>query len=400
MVSYIFAYTLFGVVVGLVFGVAFTVANKKWKKGVESTLIVAITFGMLGYANSYYSIEKELLAITSVFYFLGFLVAFLITFLGICYLIKSQRNEDAKIRVLDIVLGYSESLTSYFHSRKKEIDEFLSVEEIKQKTEELNAKEACLNAINKDLERKDAELKEQIRIGNHLKMRLPIHSEELVTSGFVEKIPVYTENYAQFCVKVSKLTQEFIDGVENKTRRKSKNEKLRIQQQLSEDLWVGFFTALCKEINGTLFDTHTEMVRTHIRILKDDEYISLLSLKGNDEIERELTPIPKERGMICAAHSNRSSLVKSLNPTLHHKGKNDSTWCDYITFTLEGIEEDGYPVFSIGVSVSNAAQYRELLYYVNYLRVERVINTAVKKINRVCGIDHFVTKWRENNDQI
>lgn len=383
MNEYTVFYLVLGIFSGAVFSFCFSTADKKWSRTTTSTIIFPITFGVLVAANEYFSLSGKAIVGPSTCYIVSFAVTFAVVFLGICYLIKIQKAEKVRLRVLDIVLGYSKALENYYLNRQEEIHKGLNLDEINDQLKKLNDEKKKSTYASQKLQEKEERINELLKSDKCLSIQLPIEAQYPVSKSFIKSLPVHTRNVSDFCLTLDQHTNTHISlynsGVDKKT------------------VWTSYFVTLCNTINTTLFDTHRPNVRSHVRILSGDSYIKVISVRGDSELKQDLTPIPKDLGMIIAAYRNHSSLVRSLNPKHHHRAANDSTWDDYITFAIEGHEENGYPLLSMGISISNSEKYQDLLYFINYLRIEHVINESVDKMHRACDLNSYIAEWRNEN---
>ena len=356
-------------------------------------------------------------------YLITFVLTFLVVFIAICYLIKTQKSEQerARIRVLDIVLGFTDSLQNYYQERCEEINDGMSLDEYKrEKQSYLDAKEKNEYALEKLREKENA-INDVISQDSVLCFSYPIKGTFPVTDGFVKAMPLYVMNYATFQHKLADMTSTYLEPyfanqelakqaeLKKTQKRKAKKNQSAVNAYVPWDscnndvykVWDAFFFGLCHMINTTLFDTKKNVVRSHVRILVNENYEKLVAVTGESVYEPNLTSIPKNEGMIIASHKNHTSLVKSLNVTenanMHFKGNNDSKWEDYLSFTLVDYEEDGYPLISVGISIANSEQYRDLLYFVNYLRIEDIIGREINRLNKAYDLGKFIREWRDRN---
>lgn len=418
---HIISYIALGLLCGVIFGISYAKFDKKWQANTVSFLIIPITWGVLTAASEYFGLSAAERNVPSACYLITFVFTFLTVFVGICYFIKTQKSEEdrVRIRVLDIVLGFTESLQGYYEDRCAEIRGGLSLDEYqKAKDEYLGAKEKAEYALKK-LKEKETIITNLLTNGKLLSFEYPISSSYPVTDGFIKALPLYAMNYAAFQHNLIGMTRTYMAQYdkhqvelqkiekEKKARRKAKGGKKSTCSEwdvCNEDaykVWNGFFFGLCHLLNTVLFDTKKNMVRSHVRILVNGNYEKLVAVTGDSVYEAKLTPIPKAEGMIIASHKNHTSLVKSLNMSdstkLHYKGNNDSKWEDYLTFTLTDFEEDGYPLISIGISIANSEQYRDLLYFVNYMRIEDLICKEINRLNKAYDLNYYIREWREKN---
>ena len=138
MIAYIGFYIVLGIVVGSIFGLCFSTADKKWKRNTTSIIIFPVTFGVLYSAKEYFGLDDSTIVIPSFWYIGSFLLSFGTVFVAICYLIKTQKAEKVKLRVLDIILGYSKMLEMYYNSRQKEIENQLGLDELQRESKKVS----------------------------------------------------------------------------------------------------------------------------------------------------------------------------------------------------------------------------------------------------------------------
>ena len=279
---------------------------------------------------------------------------------------------------------------------KKEIDVDLNISEIRREFSDLEKekkKVQYLKEKNNGVLEKIKEAKDDPRL---YMVKLPIENDYFVSKGSVTSLPEYTRNYANFCVRIEEITDKLIAEYNQSNVKRKKKDTERLG---AETAWMTYFIALCNAVNQVLFDTHTSSVRTHLRVLVNENYVKVLSIDGSNDgaISQTLTTMPKDKGMIRAARENQSSVVMSLNPERHHKAKHDSRYQDYMTFIIEGFEENGYPLLTMGISVTSRERYSDFLCFLNYIRVEETINNSIQKLNECYSLNEFILNWRSKN---
>ncbi len=369
-------YVFLGIVVGILGGLGFSTADKKWKKNSVSVAVIPITIGLLASTKNFFELENKQIILPSTCYIIALTLSFSLVFVGICYLIKTQRGERVKLRVLDIVLGYSKALEQYYENRQDEIRNNLNLPMLEQ------TKRQADYALEK-LKEKEQAVNAQLDQPGLLVLKLPDSAQFPLTSEFLDSLPLYVQNYADFCGDLEKLTLDTIAAYDHNVS--------------AHQLWTTYFISLCNTVNTVLFDTHKATVRSHVRVLNGDCYVKFMTIAGEGMISQELTPIPKDQGMIYHAFRSHTSLVKSLNPGFHFEAKNDSTWKDYITIPIDAIEKDGSPVLSLGVSVSIPSKYRDLLYLINLLQIEKAISNSIGRVSEKCSFLDFLNVWGQKN---
>ena len=364
-------YICIGVFEGIIFCILFFRMDSSWKKflsfGGGSGGLVGTFVGL----NKLLSVNKiyqqnlfTALVVTS-------LVSAIICFILLCILLKKQKDTNA-IRTLDIVLGYQNYLKNYYINRQKEIDALLQYDkldlirkELEQKENQLVIREKVLNETKNNLE--DS-------LANTPSLCLPLKSKIPIDNSFVEVLPSFIESIAIFMNDISNITNAFLD-------------KYNTYKNNEYNYIIGYFLAICTYISKSLFDSNSNNVRVHIRVRVNDKYEKLVASLGGNEFKGVLTPMPIDKGMIPQSFKAKSSLIKSLNIEHHIKGETDSLWQEYITFALNNILcNDSIPFLAVGISVRNREKYKRFIQFLNYYKIENLIQEYVNKINNKCSI--------------
>ena len=137
-------------------------------------------------------------------------------------------------------------------------------------------------------------------------------------------------------------------------------------------------------IANDLFGISNENVRTHFRVLKDNMYIQYVVILGSEISKDKISDIPRGNSMIDKSFELKRSLVASLNP--ESKYDTNTVWEDFITLSEYNITKDGAPFLSMGVSIKYAEQFKDMLYFLSYYKIERCLVSYIDRINRVCDI--------------
>lgn len=361
LVIQIILFFLVGGIIGFFGTLLFFRLDQGWKQillGAGSTL----SAGGAGYVFiTYLSISQEDISLLLLVLVLGLVISVFFAFSRLCTLLKNQSGKNV-IRILDIVLGYDGFLKDYYESRKRDIDKDLDLEELEKRKVELEGKEKYLL----ELQRRIQEQK-----GDSLRLELPEHSEVPLTNSFIRKIPLYVNHVCQFRSNVDKLTTDFC-------------EKFTEVKQYNAECLKGYFVGIGMYVANDLFGTSNADVRTHFRILQNENYVQYTVVLGNKISDDKLTDIPKGKSMIDKSFELRKSLVASLNPESNYDTK--TKWEDFMTITYYNLDKDGEPFLSMGISIKYAEQFREMLYFLNYYQIEECLHVYVKRINDVCNI--------------
>ena len=373
-------FVLIGIIVGVVGTILFFRMDKQWKQ----ILVFAGSALSVGGAGrvviDYLEVSKEEKATVILILVIGFMISVFFSFFLLTRLLKEQTGNNV-IRVLDIFRSYDGFLRDYYESRKKEIDKLIDSEEIKKKEEELRNREEKLNDKEKrlvkkesiilDLQSKVHECKDKV-----ITLKLPENSEIVLTDSFMKKIPLFVDNVCKFKSDVENLTNDFCREFEAKENNIDKDEK---QKRLK-----GYFVGIGLYIANDLFGISNENVRTHFRVLKDNMYIQYVVILGSEISKDKISDIPRGNSMIDKSFELKRSLVASLNP--ESKYDTNTVWEDFITLSEYNITKDGAPFLSMGVSIKYAEQFKDMLYFLSYYKIERCLVSYIDRINRVCDI--------------
>lgn len=374
-------YIIVGGIIGLIFSLLFFRMDEGWKKigtyvfgaGSSGGVFIALNF-MCGISNK--SISNRLLLLMLV----SLVVSAIISFSKLCGLLKDQDGYNI-IRVLDIVMGQKDYMKVYYETRKKEIDAKLNFEEIMRKNEELEKKEKKLIYFEEDLNERKKNLDNQLENGIYLS--LPERQKVPVTHTFLTEFPDYTEIYANYILHIRLHTQDFCSRLENC---RDKNQQ--------KDVLDGYFYGICTYTISDIFSGNgSNKIRVHFRRLdKKEEYVKLVATTGIQVSAKDLTPIPLlKANMITQSFKNKASMIKSLNSKYHFETKNEFVWNEYLTYTFNDLSYRGYPFLAFGISVKNKEKFETLFYFLNFCKIETILQESIDKIGEKCDIINIIT---------
>ena len=373
-------FALIGIIIGVVGTILFFRMDKQWKQ----ILIFAGSALSVGGAGrvviDYLEVSKEEKAVVILILVIGFMVSVYLSFLLLTRLLKTQKGKNV-IRVLDIFLGYEGFMKDYYERKNKEDAKQNDSEEIQKKEEELKNREKQLNDKEKRLEEKeriilDLQSKVHECKDKAITLKLPENSEILITDSFMKKIPLFVDNVCKFKSDVDNLTNDFcreFEATENSIDKDEKQKRLK-----------GYFVGIGLYIAIDLFGISNENVRTHFRVLKDNIYIQYVAILGSEISKDKISDIPRGNSMIDKSFELKRLLVASLNP--ESKYDTNTVWEDFITLAEYNIIKDGAPFLSMGVSIKYAEQFKDMLYFLSYCKIERCLVSYIDSINKVCDI--------------
>ena len=364
-------YSICGVIIGGILALAFIKMNPTSKSFLKGKVELPIAIITLYPINLYMgiTIENERFLSCTFWYLLSVLFSFCLVLIITLYFIKTQ-DEKIKIRVLDVLLGYKDFIKQYYDSRNQENDIILNRDKAH---EEYNKLCSEVNVLKEKREKLNNQLSDGISL------KLPVNQEMPIDDAFIACVPEYSNSLAEFYNSLQENTTSFISLYKEK---KEKGEKVDDVEFL-----IGFLASICSDINNILFSCHTPQVRTHIRVKNGDVYSKLIAYIGSSKFNESIKDMPYENSVISYAFKNKCSIIKSINPIYHCEGNNDEMWKNYITFTTPNIlTNDGFPLLSFGISITNEYSYNNRLYYINMCHIERIISKFVSQVNSVCSM--------------
>lgn len=353
---------LIGIIIGTFFSVLFFRIDNTWKQSLVELGGLILT-GILGKSiEMYFAVSKEDSIKLYLTLILAVIISFSFTFRKMVSLLKAQSGTNI-IRVLDILLGYDGFIKDYYKSRKKDI-------ELKANNDYVKREKARLKSKEKLLDLKEQALKEQSN--DALVLDLPEKNEYPITKHFIEEIPFFVNHISSFENNLDRMTDEFL-------------ELFTQDREYNAECLKGFFAGIGMYVANDLFGTSRDDVRTHFRILRDDKYVQYSVVVGQKMSEDKITDIPRNNsGTIGKSYELKKSLVASLNPESIYNTK--TKWEDYMTITYYNFLYDKAPFLSMGISIKYGEQFRDMLYFLNFYKIEDTLQKYMNKINDVCNI--------------
>lgn len=354
-------FALIGSIVGIFGTLLFFRMDTSWKQVGLGFLGVFSAGGSGLYLIDYLDVPAERVALILLILTAGLMISVYKTFLGLCKSLKEQTGNNI-IRVLDIIVGYDGFLKDYYEMRKKNVDKEVELDEINSRKAKLDSKEKYLLELQKEIE-------EQKK--NCLTIKLPEYGEMAVTDSFIKKIPFFISNICKFTKNVEQLTNNFLGQFTGEKNR-------------DIECLKGYFAGVGMYVASDLFGTTNDDVRTHFRILKSDLYVQYTVVVGTRLSSEKITDIPRGDYLIEKSFELKRSLVASLNPGSYYDTK--SSWEDFMTITYYNLTENGKPFLSMGISIKYSEQFRDMLYFLNYYKIENCLQKLINKINEKCDI--------------
>lgn len=174
-----------------------------------------------------------------------------------------------------------------------------------------------------------------------------------INQDFLDLIPKYHNSINTFSMMIE---QSLLDA-KKRYSQCCKNYKSTI---IPQDEKLNHFRLFLMEIcvYTKTYITEPTGIKVHFRVSKDNYYLGLIaSTDEDDSIDLssdwtvKMTPIPMYSGLIYHSSRLNAPLLKSLNPMLNYKCKNNDVWKDYVTFTFPSFHTGQTPLISYCISI-------------------------------------------------
>ncbi|BBO76913.1 hypothetical protein DSCW_43300 [Desulfosarcina widdelii] len=368
-------YSLLGLIIGIVTGLLAFRADNLWLK------VTGVAGGNAGFHYIFFYVvdkiklpQEKLHEAISAFYLSLIISGFLSFFLCVYLLKKTQQNSPIKLKTVDILLARKDHIDKHYEFAQKSAlkdENFTDMQEVQEQLQQNILRE-------KQLDDRESRLNEQIASGA-LYVPLPENANITVSNRLIKSIPDFSDRIWNYSKYINQVSQQHADDIENKEH----ENELQKGEYTPFDIIRGYFLDVCIGTANLLFDSRD--VRVHFRYLHNNKYIKLVSSMGGIEYQKELSPMNTDQGMIYKAGVLKRSLIKSLNLRSHQKAEHDTKWKNYITLVFDDYYDKGKPFLSMGISIKTDERHRHLLYFINYIAIEqmlqRAFNTFGEKIN-------------------
>lgn len=244
---------------------------------------------------------------------------------------------------------------------------------------------ADLDAISKDLARRETSLQENMEIYKQQKVEFDAIQTEFCRSNTYPYINLPVDSTLV-------VSQSFLDGLNDNmqyyTRYLCGLEEVSHSKKIEDnplDWLLMMLRHICCYSPSTLF-ADVRDVRIHMRVLINEKFRAYMAYHSGQEYTNEITPMSLDNKMINGSFKNGRPLIKSLNMDFHETAHNDATWVDYMTFTLSQPGLDGYPFMSFGMAIRNNDQLmrnKNTLYFLALARYDLAIEYYIAKSGNI-----------------
>lgn len=370
---------LLGAISGIGIGFLIFIANNSWVKFIFPTVSGSPFFVSFLLFHKMINIDTKDLA----FHFALFLLSFLILVMGslilLCFFASRniQRIKGYKITWINFIRGDKKTIEGYYELLKNMVESDNETEKSK-----LDEVKEGLKQKEKFLYEKESELNNKINKEVHLE--LPIEQYVPTDQHFINMLPDYIKRISDFKAILREMTNKHIRNLETK-RTKNKIEKGVFTKK---DYIKGYLLELASYINYYICDSN--QTRTHFRYLCNNSYLCAIASVGSKKYNNNITPMPVDKGLIYHAGEYKTSIISSLNDSgCSIKTKSASNlWVDFITMVFDQFynHEQNVPLLSLTISVKSKEAFKELLIFLNFIKIERIIQEELIIYNNKLNI--------------
>ena len=372
MVAICFGSCVAGLLIGLIFSLLFIVCDGGWKKMLPSIFVTgANSAGLWGVFELYNITDYTQIFVSIGVLGLSFVLTFVVFMLVMCLILKDKDDKYVP-RIRDILLGQKQYIQQYYEKRAKEIDERLNMPTLTKRENDVTQRELQLNAQQEVFQRDKEEFAKLT--ADKLKITLPEHKELVITKEFLDVLPSHVDDLAAFIEGIKKETHTF----------------LKKHHAITHDDLKVYLTLIAIQILEHLFAKGAKDVRVHFRCFdeKKNGYGKLVSVIGGKESKRDLTFIPYDKAnMIKKSFECKRALIKSHNIDYDYVSNNSTTWTEYMTGAFYNITRDGKPCLSFGISVKNAARFKNVFNFLSYCKFETYLQDVIEQFNDCYDIE-------------
>ena len=372
MIAGIICYSIFGMVIGVVFSIFFINFDKMWTKILSSLLSVGGSGSLIVIASNYFGIiDQDMKFWTAASLYLMFLVSFIIMMFILCNLIKDKDDTDI-LRIRDILLGKKSYIDKYYEKREREIDISLGIPILEEREKNIKQRETALIEKEKLIEEEKEEIS---KIGkNILRINIPYNHKIVLTKDLLNSMPEYIYGLGKFIVDLQVNTEQCCNNIHS-------------LDELKTYLYM-ISTFIIKDI----FETNSDSIRVHFRYYNSDikSYETLTVINGKEIVTKKLTPIPYNNSLIEKSYECQRALIKSINPEFVYQSNNYTVWQDYMTYSFYNFIKDKIPILTFGISVKNKTIHKNVFYFLSYFNIEQYLEEAFVKINENYKIEEII----------
>ena len=363
----------FGLLLAFFFVLVYIRADNKWIVYIDFFLVGPTgNIGAIFLLDKLFAITDKTTRMLSITCLLGAFLLAAFAFLFIFSILIKGKDQKNVLQILDVLLGQSKWIDHYYEKRMQEIDLRLGIPKLEERESNVEKREVAVREQETILKEEQDAFEASMK--KKPKLKLPENRNIVLTPNFLGSMPSYIDDMVKCINNMNALTDSMLT-----------KDPEQVDQTAIRSYFMGLATYICRDI----FNAQTKEVRIHFRIYDriKDGYTKFVAVIGKRPVTQELTFIPYQKdNMISRSFQCRRALIKSINSTHDYPSKNNQIWVDYMTYTFYGLEVDEKPFLSFGISIKNADRYKNMLYFLNYFRLEAFLQDNVERVSEHVNI--------------
>ncbi|AKC63150.1 Uncharacterised protein [Clostridium sporogenes] len=374
---------IIGVGIGIISGITFCILyfsfNKAWA-------VVSTTTGPFALFFVIYKVMKDSGSfVTSgniISYTVGWIMTMSITIvilisIFIVYL-KFKKDVPVNLNIINFLFGDESLKKSYQELTSLKAQKEINSKEYQEKINELNEQIEHYKRQASIYKQKEKSLNRAIEEGVYLE--LPYNNNIPLDKSFISEIPLNTYKLLQFNDIMARRTEVAI---------KNYIETKDTSIEMKEISLNYFIDDICKNVSECFFNPQD--VRVHFRYLTSlNTYKKVAIFSEGKKCDDDLKILKCTEGMIKAAITYKSSLIKSINQDNHCIGTNDRKWKDYMVIIFDKFCYGSYPQLCMGIDVKNENIYRNIFYFLNLCNIDEIIQGFLVELDKKIEISKVI----------
>lgn len=365
LIASIFAHVTLGLFSSLFFVLYYIKGDDKWKIFIEFFIGIGGNASIILLLSNAFEISDTIAQLYSIgACFLSFFISTIAFLIFFSFNMRDKNDKDL-IQIRDILLGMHSYITKYYESKAKEIDEKLNLADLKLRETQISEKEHKLSEAEKYLE--EELLKLDTLKNKKLKILLPENTSITITKEYIDIMPSYFKDIINCISQLNYYESEILKYTE-----------------IGLPKFKAYLLSVATTISSYIFNNNSTDIRIHFRFYNKSKkgYEQLIAIIGKKILEREMTFIPyNQENMISKSFECKRALIRSINYTYDYRSQNYKVWKDYLTYTFHDLEIDNVPILSFGISIKNDIRYKNLFYFLNYIKFEEYLQENIDNIN-------------------
>lgn len=332
-----------GLIYGVIIAILFCQINNK-KRSIASFGIGCIVSAFMAVYNVFTDEPSINKADVFIWFILFFIIGFILCFAIYIYYLNKQEDRNFKVKPIDILMNNYNILEAQYRDMEAEIENRNKI-----KNEELIAKGNEIEAAKQELRTFERKVREQINQGVYMnvgKQHIPM------TQYFVDRIPEYVENMANYMTQLNKKNDMFI---------KNYNQHRHNKEQFVQGYLYAIAMITCK----VLFDTNKDVIVCA-------EYVV------DGKVNKICTNADRTDSIYKVTGDNAIFAVKENGLDNEVKKREDED--------IMLIEFNKVHIIKMEIRIRNKSKYREYRSFLKYCKIDQIIQFFLLEFIDACNI--------------